>query len=265
MTNTIEFRPITVRYNEGQWVEQCAAIYIDGTNFKDIITNWEKANSIDNHHKEVALYLLNKALAEHVDLSLDESGSLLYSCVCGEWGCWPFYACDKEEGDTIVWDKFKQWHRPEWDYSNFGPFVFDKKQYCEQLRKLQELIKESVIIGNFCHELTDPMISGKNEKGEYEIIKHIFPDWAEKVRRDVRKQLNISEDRYLLFETVVSKGLTVDGKAVQGSNSHYFVLIEEQDSEYNYPPLGVMLIDIIDNDVVLKQLINPTLCRFEIE
>jgi hypothetical protein len=33
-------------------------------------------------------------------------------------------------------DSFRQPHRPDWDYSGFGPFVFDRAQYDEALQLL---------------------------------------------------------------------------------------------------------------------------------
>ena len=53
----------------------------------------------------------------------------LLSCQCGEVGCWPLSARISTSESEIVWDHFSQEHRPARDYSGFGPFVFDLKQY----------------------------------------------------------------------------------------------------------------------------------------
>lgn len=48
---------------------------------------------------------------------------------CGEVGCWPLEVGIVLSGDTVTWTDFGQPHRPERDYTAFGPFTFDKKQY----------------------------------------------------------------------------------------------------------------------------------------
>ena len=50
--------------------------------------------------------------------------------------------------DKIIWTEFEQPHRAFdvhdfWDYTNFGPFNFDKKNYNEQLDKLRQEINNS--------------------------------------------------------------------------------------------------------------------------
>jgi len=56
-------------------------------------------------------------------------GHYLLDCECGFPGCWPLCARILMRGTTVVWDTFKQPHRPLQDYSDFGPFVFDAEQY----------------------------------------------------------------------------------------------------------------------------------------
>ena len=48
---------------------------------------------------------------------------------CGEVGCWPLVARVSSSMKSFVWDRFEQPHRKQRDYSEFGPFVFDAKQY----------------------------------------------------------------------------------------------------------------------------------------
>jgi hypothetical protein len=50
-------------------------------------------------------------------------------CECGEVGCWPLVCKVNPMRDKIVWDSFQQPHRPERDYSTFGPFEFCEPQY----------------------------------------------------------------------------------------------------------------------------------------
>lgn len=50
-------------------------------------------------------------------------------CNCGEQGCWPLLAHVAVDDETVTWSGFRQPHRPGWDYSGFGPFVFDRAEY----------------------------------------------------------------------------------------------------------------------------------------
>lgn len=53
----------------------------------------------------------------------------LLACDCGEVGCWPLAARITVDDTTVTWSTFQQPHRPEWDYSAFGPFKFGRRQY----------------------------------------------------------------------------------------------------------------------------------------
>lgn len=53
----------------------------------------------------------------------------LLGCSCGEWGCWPLLARITSTDEHVVWSEFRQPHRPDRDYSAFGPFVFDRGDY----------------------------------------------------------------------------------------------------------------------------------------
>lgn len=57
-------------------------------------------------------------------------------CECGEVGCWPLECLVNARDREVIWEGFKQPHRPERDYSSFGPFVFKLEQYEEALRSL---------------------------------------------------------------------------------------------------------------------------------
>jgi hypothetical protein len=67
-------------------------------------------------------------MAESTD-SHWESGLYLLGCQCGEVGCWPLAGRIVRTGNTMVWDMFRQPHRPDRDYSRFGPFAFEVEQY----------------------------------------------------------------------------------------------------------------------------------------
>ena len=53
----------------------------------------------------------------------------LLGCGCSVAGCWPLEACVAINDNTIAWHSFRQPFRPERDYSDFGPFVFDRREY----------------------------------------------------------------------------------------------------------------------------------------
>lgn len=55
----------------------------------------------------------------------------LLGCDCGEVGCWPLTARITITGDSVIWSHFQQGHRPGWDYTGFGPFIFDRDQYAQ--------------------------------------------------------------------------------------------------------------------------------------
>lgn len=68
----------------------------------------------------------------------------MLQCPCGEPACWPLYAWIEVGEETVTWHSFYQRHRQAgssdkpWDYSGFGPFTFDRKQY---ERALQTVLK----------------------------------------------------------------------------------------------------------------------------
>jgi hypothetical protein len=56
-------------------------------------------------------------------------GCYLLECNCGIVGCWPLLAHIEAKGNLVIWDSFRQPHRPLRDYSEFGPFVFELEPY----------------------------------------------------------------------------------------------------------------------------------------
>jgi hypothetical protein len=51
------------------------------------------------------------------------------ACDCGELGCWPLQVSLEITAGDVTWRELKQPHRPQWDYSDLGPFIFDRDQY----------------------------------------------------------------------------------------------------------------------------------------
>src|ERR1700751_5540024 len=59
----------------------------------------------------------------------EKAGYYLLGCSCGEVDCWPLTARISKTQSQVVWDRFRQPHRLNRDYSSFGPFKFDLHQY----------------------------------------------------------------------------------------------------------------------------------------
>lgn len=55
----------------------------------------------------------------------------LLACDCGEPGCWPLGVHVEYLDGAVKWSEFNQPHRPKWSYADFGPFLFDVRQYRE--------------------------------------------------------------------------------------------------------------------------------------
>jgi hypothetical protein len=64
----------------------------------------------------------------------------LLGCDCGEVGCWPLEASIDADARTVTWKGFRQPYRSGWDYSGFGPFVFERAAYEAALNDLRRLI-----------------------------------------------------------------------------------------------------------------------------
>jgi hypothetical protein len=61
-------------------------------------------------------------------------------CECGEWGCWPLMAQITVTANRVTWDSFEQPHRKARDYTAFGPFQFERRQYDDALQALNTAI-----------------------------------------------------------------------------------------------------------------------------
>ena len=64
----------------------------------------------------------------------------LLECTCGVPGCWSLLTTVTVGPTQVTWSAFEQPHRRadsaggHWDYSGFGPFVFERTAYEEALR-----------------------------------------------------------------------------------------------------------------------------------
>jgi hypothetical protein len=60
----------------------------------------------------------------------DLGGIYVLACRhCGDAGCWPLMCKASVVGDEVHWSEFRQPHRKNWDYSGFGPFVFERSAF----------------------------------------------------------------------------------------------------------------------------------------
>jgi hypothetical protein len=57
---------------------------------------------------------------------------------CGEIGCWSLVCSVDVTDANVTWRGFRHPNRKAWDYTGFGPFVFDRAQYRDALRALPE-------------------------------------------------------------------------------------------------------------------------------
>lgn len=75
------------------------------------------------------------------DSQYDYDGKVsVLECTCGNAGCWPFILKITVEEDRIIWSEFEQIYRGadstgEWKYDKLKPFIFERKQYEDELRK----------------------------------------------------------------------------------------------------------------------------------
>lgn len=58
-------------------------------------------------------------------------------CTCLNGGCWDFVAEIKTTEKEIVWKNFEQVHRRNWNYDELGILSFDRKQFENALKELE--------------------------------------------------------------------------------------------------------------------------------
>jgi hypothetical protein len=123
-------------------------IFIDGVNLVEILKEHESpfAGRIAGDYMglppEIVFLPSRHFLGEPVyELDFYEGKSAILGCKCGVIECWPFVAKITVNEEMVTWSDFEQPHRgPEsaggyWNYNQLGPFVFDRKQYEEALKK----------------------------------------------------------------------------------------------------------------------------------
>ena len=102
---------------------------VNGVSLVELVARYERGEGLKPAGGYAGLMLGPAARRAY----LPGTSYALLGCDCGDMGCWPLRAEIHADADTVTWDSFHQPHRPDWDYSGFGPFVFDRAQYDEAL------------------------------------------------------------------------------------------------------------------------------------
>jgi hypothetical protein len=140
MQNSIEFQVETA-------VNALAVTpYVDGVRLPDLVKIFERESGFPVVGGYAGLVIdgfnygpMNDYFFGHAksDYWKELGGIYLLGCgECGDVGCWPLVCVVDQQGSDIVWSKFRQQHRAEWDYAGFGPFVFSQANYLSALEKL---------------------------------------------------------------------------------------------------------------------------------
>lgn len=123
------------------WVTRALVPYVDGVSLVDLVETYEGVAKFDVvggyggiepqkfNFGDLRLYYLGAQNAQWPS----PRRAWLLGCGCGEVGCWPLEASVDAAHDVVTWHSFQQPHRPDRDYSNFGPFRFDAEQYASAI------------------------------------------------------------------------------------------------------------------------------------
>jgi len=135
--NNYQFNSVTILINGQDLIDLLKAYELP-------FAKKEGSENIAGGYDGLTPKILIKHLINPDEFDTDENGKVsILECECGCDGCWPMKIKVIELEDKTIWTGFEQPHRnidshKFWDYSNFGQFSFDKKQYYEQLDILQK-------------------------------------------------------------------------------------------------------------------------------
>jgi hypothetical protein len=116
------------------------AIYIDGVSLIDLVAQYEEACGFipaGGYAWCQAGRTLHRSRHFLGDPNWPQTNGKvsLLLCACQCEGCWDFEARILVTPEYVEWSEFEQIHRQpgspggHWDYSDFGPFRFDRRQY----------------------------------------------------------------------------------------------------------------------------------------
>jgi hypothetical protein len=136
-----------------QW--SVVEIYINGVNLISLLRDHELPFSQEEGNPDLAGGYggLGPDVAEESGYFLGEinpeddywEGKVpIYVCGgCGDEGCWPMLVKIEAREGLVLWSEFEQPHRNDtWDYASFGPFLFDRTQYDDALKKFVAAARE---------------------------------------------------------------------------------------------------------------------------
>jgi hypothetical protein len=122
--------------------------YVDGVELAELVASYEKERGFDVVGGYGPLWFDRESWPEFRRLLLPEvraaTGGLggrlrwisgrrrrvsLLECECEFPGCWPLVARVQRGDGSVQWDSFSNPHRPQRDYSEFGPFEFEFSAY----------------------------------------------------------------------------------------------------------------------------------------
>lgn len=132
---------------------------IDGANLVDLVAQFETEREFDVAGEYGGLVpqwfnygpLLDYYLGGAGHGYWGEIGKIaLLGCQCGEVGCWPFYARVDMSASSVTWTDFEQPHRMKQDYSQFGPYSFDRSEYERAVTAVTGMLESSQEPVNEC-------------------------------------------------------------------------------------------------------------------
>jgi len=130
-----------IRFDVEPWAPTGTLLtpFIDGRSFVDLVTEYEEIRGWEDAGIHEGLVLGREQLQDLPRFLLEgqsleqfgATGTVLLGCSCGNIDDGPFFGTLLVTDDHVTWRDFKN---PlagglDWDYSDLGPFVFDRAQY----------------------------------------------------------------------------------------------------------------------------------------
>jgi hypothetical protein len=113
--------------------------FVDGVSLCDLVATFETAHGYDDPAggyggiiPEFTRYgpLDDYFLARRTSVCRQDDGAqYMLGCECGEVGCWPLMGRITALETAYRWDRFGNPFREARDYSDFGPFLFERSAY----------------------------------------------------------------------------------------------------------------------------------------
>jgi hypothetical protein len=156
MRNVISFDLVvgeTAMYEDSPGIR----IFIDGENFREMVKAYEEARGYEPAGSYAGLVpaafwispgvrpfiapASNGAPGRRKGRRKPDPRQAVLGCGCGDMGCWPLLTLITVGHRKVTWSRFKQFFRPEWDYSDFGAFVFNRRDYEDAVAALRRRLE----------------------------------------------------------------------------------------------------------------------------